>query len=436
MKEKNIFKEAVVLLFAALMVFSSGAVVANTTNHEVIIGTTEANSGSSPLNRGLVWDNVIGVHGSLGGIIVATVRTEGIAWPADDFKLITQREVDSLFWQGGYFQCQLAEGQKDYHFDWRILFWDDIGDGTHPGNEIYNQTIPDESITREFWYNYTHTNGNTYWVANYSAQLPETITFNADIIYWITIQGIQTPLTAPQACWSRHNNTVGGIKLHEAVIKAPWWAYPDWTNISVLVTDKLPHDLNFQLFGPGGDTTPPVTIATLEGDMSGDVYTSDVTVTLTATDAESGVNYTKYKVDGSTWDTYTAPFVVSGNGEHTVAFYSVDNASNTEVEKSATFTIQYPIDITIKGGLGVSATIKNTGTTDLTNISWNITLDGKLIFFGKSKTGSIDTLAVGESKTVKDFVIGFGKTGIAVTAGTAEASAEGTAILIFVIGVK
>ncbi|MGF3554177.1 MAG: hypothetical protein ACQXXF_02730 [Thermoplasmatota archaeon] len=109
----------------------------------------------------IVWDNVVGVHGSLGGIIVATVRAEGTAFPADDFKLGSQKIVDSVFWQGGYFQCQLAEGEKDYHYDWRIIFWDDCGDGTHPGNEIYNQTIPDVSITREFWYNFTHpVNGN------------------------------------------------------------------------------------------------------------------------------------------------------------------------------------------------------------------------------------------------------------------------------------
>jgi uncharacterized membrane protein len=130
---------------------------------------------------------------------------------------------------------------------------------------------------------------------------------------------------------------------------------------------------------------------------------------------------------------------VSTNGNHTVRFYSVDNAGNTETEKSSTFTIQQevpPITITIKGGLGVSATIKNTGTTELTNISWTITLDGKLIFLGKTKTDIIPTLAVGESVTVRDLVFGFGKTGIAVNVGAAETNATGTVILFFVIGVK
>ena len=188
----------------------------------------------------------------------------------------------------------------------------------------------------------------------------------------------------------------------------------------------------------GDDLTPPVTTCTLAGVIEGDVYVSDVTVTLAATD-DSGVDYTKYKLDNGTWTTYIAPFVVSTNGNHTVRFYSVDKAGNTETEKSSTFTIQQgvpPITITIKGGLGVSATIKNTGTTELTNISWTITLDGKLIFLGKTKTDIIPTLAVGESVTVRDLVFGFGKTGIAVNVGAAETNATGTVILFFVIGVK
>jgi len=158
---------------------------------------------------------------------------------------------------------------------------------------------------------------------------------------------------------------------------------------------------------------------------------------LTAIDGQSGVNYTMYKLDDAEWNVYTTPFIVTEDGAHTVLFYSVDNAGNEETEKSSTFTIEHPVavEITIKGGLGVSATIKNVGTTDLSNIDWSIALDGKLIFVGKGKSGTIASLAAGDSVTVKDFVVGFGKTGITVTAGTEEATASGTALLIFVIGV-
>ncbi|HIG99067.1 MAG TPA: hypothetical protein HA258_00660 [Thermoplasmata archaeon] len=196
---------------------------------------------------------------------------------------------------------------------------------------------------------------------------------------------------------------------------------------------------DFQVTGTGGavDNTPPITTCTLAGTQEGGVYTSDVTVTLNAVDGQSGVNYTMYKLDSADYNIYTGPFVVAADGTHTVLFYSVDNAGNIENEKTSSFTIEHPIavTITISGGLGVSATIKNTGATDLTNIAWSIALDGKLIFVGKAKSGTIASLAPGESVAVKDFVVGFGKTNIAVTAGTEEASAAGTVLLILVIGV-
>jgi len=176
------------------------------------------------------------------------------------------------------------------------------------------------------------------------------------------------------------------------------------------------------------DTTPPVTTCTITGE-------NPVTITLTATDDLSGVNDTMYKIDDGTFATYTAPVVVTEVGDHVVYFYSVDYEGNIETEKNQAFTVALPITITIKGGLGVSAVIKNTGTTDLANIDWTIDLDGTLIFVGKAKSGTIAALAAGEEVVVKDFVIGFGKTGIAVTAGTEEASASGTVLLILVIGV-
>jgi len=152
------------------------------------------------------------------------------------------------------------------------------------------------------------------------------------------------------------------------------------------------------------------------------------------------VNYTKYNLDSGGWTTYAAPFTVTDDGLHVLQCYSVDKAGNEEVHHYCNFTIQHPapsITITIKGGIGVSATIKNTGTTLLTNIDWTIKLDGKMIFVGKTKGDTITSLAAGDSVIVKNLlVIGFGKTNINVTAGDVEASKTGTVLLFFVIGVK
>jgi hypothetical protein len=190
------------------------------------------------------------------------------------------------------------------------------------------------------------------------------------------------------------------------------------------------YDLAFQLTGlVGEDTISPETTCNITG-------TNPVTVALTATDDMSGVNFTKYKLDSGVWTTYVDPFVVSDAGDHIVYYYSVDKAGNIEDEQNKTFTVIPSISIAIKGGLGITVTIKNTGTTNLTNVPYTIDLDGKLIFVGKSKNDTIPTLGKGDEVKVKDFVIGFGKTGIAVTAGSGEASAEGMVILFLVIGVK
>jgi len=146
-KRKIIFRGAGVLLLALVMIFSSTTVMAKTNNLKDNI---------QPTNQAMIWDNGVGVHADLGGIIVATVRAEGTAYPADDFKLAASQEIDHIFWQGGYFQCQLAQGQMDYQWDWRIIFWNDCGNEsqpTQPGTEIYNVTYSDSLITREFWYN-------------------------------------------------------------------------------------------------------------------------------------------------------------------------------------------------------------------------------------------------------------------------------------------
>lgn len=196
---------------------------------------------------------------------------------------------------------------------------------------------------------------------------------------------------------------------------------------------------DFRVNGSGyvTDTTPPTTTCSLEGTMQGSVYTSDVTVTLSAVDVLSGVNYTMYKLDNGAWMEYNTSFVVTDDGAHTVYFYSVDNAGNQEDEQTRTFTIQHeaPIEITIKGGFGVTAVIKNTGTTDLTDVTLTISLDGSKIFWGKEKTAKY-SIAAGATHIVKSFIIGFGPTNIEVTVDSTTKTASAKVLLFFVLGVS
>lgn len=183
---------------------------------------------------------------------------------------------------------------------------------------------------------------------------------------------------------------------------------------------------------PPDDTVPPVSTCTISG-------ANPALITITATDDDSGVNYTRYRIDDGPSTLYSEPVEVSEAGEHIIYYYSVDLAGNIEIEKSAQFTVEGAppsLVLSITGGFGVSATITNNGTTTLTDIEWTMSLNGRLIFVGKAKSGTIDALAPGESVTVNDFVIGLGNTGIHVAAESVATDATGTVILVFVVGVQ
>lgn len=186
------------------------------------------------------------------------------------------------------------------------------------------------------------------------------------------------------------------------------------------------------------DVTPPVTTCSLEGDLDGEVYRSNVTVTLTATDDDSGVDLTWCKLDMGSWVEYMAPFLVTGDGEHTVRFYSVDTAGNVEPEKQCVFTIQHvvPLDVSVKGGVGVSLVIKNNGTTSSRNISWSITLEGGFLLKGNQSQGTIPELPPGVETIKRLPVLGVGKTTIRVSVDGIDRTARGFVFLFCVFGVR
>ena len=186
------------------------------------------------------------------------------------------------------------------------------------------------------------------------------------------------------------------------------------------------------------DAIPPITTCVLEGDLDGDVYRSDVTVILSATDEGSGVESTFYMLDSSPWTEYDSSFQVTEDGSHAVVFYSVDVAGNIEEEQSCEFTIHHalPLEVSITGGLGVSLQVTNTGTSTYTNVPWSISLQGGLLLSANQSSGSFLQLPSGLQATKKLPILGIGKTTIIVSVDGITTSTPAFLFFVFVLGLS
>jgi hypothetical protein len=96
---------------------------------------------------------------------------------------------------------------------------------------------------------------------------------------------------------------------------------------------------------PYPDSTAPDTdpvIGTPQYSSGGDLYIGPTTsIGFVAEDLgcpTSGVEFTKYRIDGGSWITYTASFTLAAysDGSHTVDYYSQDNNENEETPESLT----------------------------------------------------------------------------------------------------
>jgi photosystem II stability/assembly factor-like uncharacterized protein len=200
------------------------------------------------------------------------------------------------------------------------------------------------------------------------------------------------------------------------------WAVGQDGTILHTITGGMPQDI-----------WPPVTNVSLAGNQEGEMYTSNVTVTFTASDNLSGIAETLYSLDAGSWTTYTGPFLIISEGTHVLKYYSVDNAGNAENANTAQFTIEFPlgVNVTISGGFGFHILITNTGTDRIQNASWDLSLTGGRLFFQRPTSGVV-SLESGDEITLHVVVLGFGQTRVTFTLVSSQTVESGRVFFCFV----
>lgn len=135
------------------------------------------------------------------------------------------------------------------------------------------------------------------------------------------------------------------------------------------------------------DRTPPTTsarvLATDVPDGGTAPWTGDWTpLTLTPSDALSGVGQTLYSVDGSPWQVYTDYTPIMAAGIVPIRYYSVDKAGNVEPIR----TLTARIDLT---GPDTSATVDGEGVADGGTAPWANASGGRLAFTARDSESGV-----------------------------------------------
>jgi photosystem II stability/assembly factor-like uncharacterized protein len=154
------------------------------------------------------------------------------------------------------------------------------------------------------------------------------------------------------------------------------------------------------------DSGAPATLATgLQADRSTGWRSTAQQVTLTPSDALSGVKATYYTIDDGGQQTYSAPFSVGSNGSHHLTYWSVDNAGNIESIRDGYVNIDGNAPATVATGLQSDASTGWRNTAQQVTLTPSDALSGIAATYyridgGTRQTYSAPFSVAGQSHTV------------------------------------
>jgi hypothetical protein len=117
--------------------------------------------------------------------------------------------------------------------------------------------------------------------------------------------------------------------------------------------------------------------------------------------------------------------------------YEYNNGGDIDIWKANLEGATAPfIEIdSVSGGMGITATVTNTGTADATDVEWEIQITGGFLgLVDTLVTGTIDTIAIEEETSISSGIfLGLGPVSIEITVGEAQESVEATQLLFWSI---
>ena len=414
--EKHIFvKRASVLLLTFLLVFSTIIVTADTSNDQMAVSLSD-HSVDSQQNNGhdiippldVLWDNG-DTDGSNGlshapqsafgferALLDDFVIPEGDTWTITDFHSYN-------LWNS------LTPPQGT---DFVLEFWSDAGGS------------PGAMIASTVTVSYTETPTGRTWFSRPEFEI--TYEFEPVVLgegtYWIWGH-----VDGPENCFWMARLTITGSEA--------WIDYEDYPPLQPTSTFfGTAYDLSFVLTGSSGPEPLEVDINGPYEGMVGE----DIEFTSTVTGGTPPYTYAwDFGDESGTSDEANPTYAYDEAGEYDVTL-TVTDAAMATADDATTATISAPpvdLEITIAGGLGVTATVENVGDDDAEDLDYELTVTGGILGrIDKTVNGTIEDLASGETYDIPSGILfGLGAIEIAVTVGEADASAEGTQIIIFTI---
>ena len=185
----------------------------------------------------------------------------------------------------------------------------------------------------------TESNISTQWSTNFSAVI---LTTNEPCTTYYTIDG-----SDPTTSLTRKLYVDPFIIKDEGITTVKYY--------SISTISGLPNAVQTELLKI--DSIPPITVMTPNVAPDGDNgwYVTLPTITLSSSDAVSGVKSIHYAWDGNPFEEYSVPITLPGEGIHYLQIYALDNANNKEAVQTFVFKLDVdPPTTAIKVPLVVS----------------------------------------------------------------------------------